>query len=590
MQYSKVNVLDEKFEKKEPVVKMYRGSSEIANNQGTVVGGSLNGVTKIQFNVPLTPANFLDRAPLLKTTWSLDVPFTNDIVAGAGTLIAANAKVVALGQDVTMSAYPFTTNCVGNADVYLNGAQICTYDMSKYAKILLRLADVEKNMNKNTCPSCPELTFAQISDAQLTMSNPQASFNDATNNYIPNGSWAFDSITCPSTDAGGAAITLSGGLAPRGGIAAAASVVYTFTATTYEPLVVPPFDFKGGKDDETAIFAANNLQLNLTLNNQTAFRAFRCQLISLLNVVTGGNGSNVVIGAPTNLRVASCILKYQTMAEPNLPGFRLPTPYSIFHSWDFYSTFLQSNTAFPAADATGTSTVSNITLSNVIAKGMPSLILVWCDKMDSNYAQNQCKYFYPITNLQISLGTKQGMLANYDIADLYRLSKDCGLNQSYLSFIGKAYANSFTLAGAATQSQVPLVGGVICLRPGVSLPLPSQISTNANGSFTFGFQATCNNYVASDNTGGASPQNPYINIMFIYDSWITIDTSNLRCTKHIGMLTPAEIAGIHQKDEVVVDSDVGPAAGEAGGLLHHSMGHAGYSAPNKLSKMIRKRA
>jgi hypothetical protein len=202
MQYQKLNVFDERFLEKEPVVKMYRGASETSRNVASVVGGTINQ-NQVQFNVPIIPSNYVDRYPMLKTTFSFAVNALNNTkTPGANpgdppvnTAITAGNQIIVPGVDVSMAPYPFTTNCISTAEVVLNGTQVCSYDMGKYAKMLLRISEIEENMKHSTCPSCPELTFASIDDAMLTMSNSQSSFNDATNNYIPNGSWSFSTVS-----------------------------------------------------------------------------------------------------------------------------------------------------------------------------------------------------------------------------------------------------------------------------------------------------------------------------------------------------------------------------------------------------------
>ena len=370
MQYDKVNVIDSRLEQDTPLVKMYRGPGEVSRNFSKVVGGVTNN-QQLQFNLPLTASNYFDRSPIVKTVFTQAVVMTNN----TGNDVAEAAAPMVPGVDVTMSAYPFMTNCIGIAEVVANGIPVCSYDMSKHAKMLLKLTEVEQNMKSSTCPSCPENSFAIVGDGQYTMSNSQASYNDATGSYQPNGSWSFSAIT---------------GNAVAGVFANGASRTAILELTTYEPLILPPFNYGAKSSDDSAIFGLNSLLITLNVNQLTAFRCLR----TLPKAV---NGCALVCSSGSAFSITDCQLFYKTFRAPSLKGFKLPSPYSIFHTVNFYSNFVQGTTAYTAINTNTT----GISMQNCVSTGMPSLIILWSDKGDSNYASNQCKYFSPITNKKI---------------------------------------------------------------------------------------------------------------------------------------------------------------------------------------------
>ena len=566
--YEKLNVIDDRLVQHEPVVKMFRGAESSSRMVQTPIGGAVNQ-SQIQFNVNCTPSNYFDRKPMLKTTFIVPVTVTNN----TGANIAGNAdntvKYCVPGTDVTMSAYP-ASNLFGLCDASINGAQVCSYDMGKYSSTLLKLSNVSKNMKKATCPSCPESSFAMLDEALYTLSNPQSNFNDSTSNYVGNGSWTFKDVT--------------GNNIPAGNWAAGATAVVLFTIETYEPLILPPFIWNASDDNSEAIFGMNNLLVTLNINQQSSQRC--CRILSRSVLQAGNNGVTLAFGGNngqggTGVYISGCELHYSTYRAPALIDFKLPSPLSIFHTYNFYNNFIVSPNAFQA----GALATSSFDMRNIVSTGMPSLICLWCDK-GGVYANNTAKYNYPITALKIDLGTNQSMLSNYDITDLFRLSEASGLEQSYLSYVGKAYVTKYSANGTPTANQLPtqLVGGTVVLRPGISFPLPSEVVTSSSGSFTWNFNVTCETINAIDIAAAVRPQ---LNVMMIYDTWVSIDTATLQCSVNKSMLSVPEVLGMSKSEAVTVD-DIKAESG--GALQSHDVvkSGGGFKASGKLASRVRK--
>ena len=79
---------------------------------------------------------------------------------------------------------------------------------------------------------------------------------------------------------------------------------------------------------------------------------------------------------------------------------------------------------------------------------------------------------------------------------------------------------------------------------------------------------------------------PNLNIMMIYDTWVNIDTSTLKCVVEKSFLTVPEVLGMSKSESVPQDE----IKSESGGALA-SYGVAkmsGYKNPTKLSSRVRK--
>ena len=562
--YEKLNVIDDRLVQHEPVVKMYRGSEQSSNLTASPLGGSTVNQSQIQFNINCTPSNYFDRRPMLKTTWSIGVTLTN----GTAGAIAAATVLSVPGTDVTMAAYP-ASNLFGMCDVSINGNQVCTYDMGKYASVITKLSNVSKNMIKSTCPSYPELSFAKVDDARFTLSNSQGNFNDSTIDTIGNGSWTFDNVTNNE--------------APVGNLAQNATQEIIYTITSYEPLILPPFIYDLSSDSSEAIFGMTNLMIMLNVNKANAYRCLRVLPASIKGV-----NYNLSCGAGATVSITQCELLYKTYRAPSIIDFKLPSPVSSFHTYNFYNNFVNAIGQFQAlAGGAIVSKVVDINMTNIVSTGMPSLILLWCDKPQNLYTSSQAKYYYPITKLSMDLGTNQSLLSNYSFEDLYRLSVDSGLEQSYLSYKALAYTIGYDNTGAIVGGGVTakqLVGGPVVLRPGISFPLPAEVCTSSSGSFTWRFTCDCVTSNAEDIT---AVQKPNFNVMMIYDTWVSIDTSTLACSVNKSMLTVPEVLGMSKSESLTI----GDIRDESGGALQsHDVvkSGGGFKASGKLASRVRK--
>lgn len=527
-----INIFDEKLVMKEPVIPIYRGASSaakmIAQPTAALPGGSVP--SQITFNLPLVPSNYFPRYPLLHNKWQYNLTCTNS----TGAQINTGVQIVVPGVDVSLAEYPFLTNALGICEVTINGKSMGAVNMPKIAKKLLTIGEVKNNVKYATCPSAPEL-FASVDDANLTLGNSQATFNDASWDYVPNG--AYPSLTFSTLNA-------------SGNIADAGTQVITVTCETWEPLVgLTPFVWDSQKDDAYSLFAMNNLMVNLNIqpNANKCARALRALSKSVLNQTAGG----VTFAVSGITAITQCELHYFLLRPPASLSYKVPRE-SILHTYQYYWNSYKS----PVAFATGNSEIiaNPINFANYVSTGMPSLMMIWCNN-DGNVALNLNDYNYPITHLDFQLGGTQNILAQYNQYDLYNLSKDAGLQSTLLNFLGQAYGVSYSAAGAPSfpTSFKSLVSGAVVLRPGISFPLPPDIATNSSGSYTFNFNVNCQSSNLK-NAAGAFVDlgiNPVVNVLCIYDAYVSINTDDLKCDIQRCTLMPRDVLDVRGVESVV---------------------------------------
>ncbi len=528
MSYKKINIFDDRLVMKEPFIPSYKGASNISK----VIAKPTNFVqnqapTQITYNITTIPSNNVPRYPVFHNVWSYNLAITNR----TGAAIAAGTVILAQGVDVTMSQYPFVSNIVGNAEVSINGTSMGSVPVNRIAKKLVSIGEVKENVKYATCPSAPEL-YASCTDAALTMGNSQATFNDSTWDSVPNGSYTLSYNIAGLANP--AAINANGDVvAPVGGIANNGVVNVTVVCETWEPLLgITPFIWDSKKDDAYALFAMNNIIINFNLLNSDAkaSRALRCLATSVLN--TANNG---VTFAVAGFNMTNSELHYFLMRPPASLSYKVPRE-SVLHTYQYYY-----NSYSKGAGSFGNPAVmTTIEMDNYVSSGMPTYMLIWADP-NADKALNLNDFNYPIQRLTMEMNGIQNILNLYNQADLFNMSKDAGLQSTYLNFIGKAYGVSFAADGtpAYAQSIKKLCSAPIVVRPGISFPLPEDISTNSSGSFTFKFIAD----VLPTNVAGLADNvsNPRLNVLCVYDAYLSIDTSTLACRIDKCPLLPRDV-------------------------------------------------
>jgi hypothetical protein len=289
------------------------------------------------------------------------------------------------------------------------------------------------------------------------------------------------------------------------------------------------------------------LNLNLLTSDAKASRALRVLSKSVLNPTAGG-----VTFAVTNLQMLKCELHYFLMRPPASLSYKVPKQ-SVIHTYQYYYNSYTNGSLFNDG-ANNLVQNPSLEMKNYVSSGMRSLMLVWVDpNVDKTLNLND--YKYPITNLTMELGGVQNILNLYTAQDLYNMSKDAGLQSTYLNFIGNAYGITFATDGTPSfpQSVKSLASAPIVLRPGISFPLPDDISTNSAGSYTFSFKASFKPTNLTNAAGAFIDLNvqPRLNVLCIYDAFVSINTDDLSCVVTKCPLLPRDVLDVSSRDSVV---------------------------------------
>jgi hypothetical protein len=484
------------------------------------------------------------------------------------------------GTNVCIADYP-VSSLVTTMSCSFNERQIMNYSPSDYKNMLLRLGDHNKVVGEAICPAMIETGFANYRDAYLTRNNPMASYSDADfgSGEIPNGAWgSICTFDAKNTPAAGTAI------------AAGSSFVVTATVKVNEPLLSAPFLFQHlQKNVESSPYYIRNVMINMALNS-VANRFFRVSGTSF--AVPGGGALALTLSSISLTAVNSALLNYFTLSPPLVKGFSMPERSTI-------KTFniVTSNLVGTPFAANATPQTQKLTLSNQSLTGLPRYIVIGCRPAMSAYSLTQATWYYPITNLSVSLGNNQNILATYNQVDLYRASVRNGLKQDFISFSGIGSSVSFTAPGGAGAVSVAAAQPVqtcsspVILEVGTDITLPFDVVNGSQGNFNFTFQVTCTN-TESAAVPAANPvvyapgygtNTPNLFFMAVYDTYFSTKSKDLMSTISTSLISPSLALDVK---ESVQESEVPQSSeSEVGGALHR-MKSAGYASNISKSQAV----
>lgn len=568
MEISKINVVDTRLVNSNPQIEMIRGPASMSKNIASI-SGNVN-TQSWQFNIPInTEGTAVDLRVYAHVVASFDIVLANK---SGGTITIGDSPVSILqaGGNISLGPLPLNSLFSAGTSVNFNEKQIMTYDPSNFGDMVYRMYDVKKLNEELTCPSYPELSFAQYTDAYLTTANPCGSYADSSPFAgVNNGSFA---ITFGANNT----------LADSATWANNATQTVTATVEFWEPLNIAPFEL--GQKSVNCPYYIRNMLINLVIGSCNRVFRFGTSAVQNMSIVPSG-GSGLVVQSVNFSSLASpaittCELHYMTLTPPLLSGFSLPEQ-SIIHTHNILTNSIVGS-AFSASIKS-----QQITLSNQNSNGCPRFMILACKRQNTAYDFTSASWYYPITNLVISEGNNQNLLASLNQVDLYNINRRNGSKQDWVSFTGTANSVSFGVDGTANAvAPVQACSGPVILELGKDISLPFNVVNGSSGNFVFNITATCQN---SELVGGVAKYNtPTLYVAFIYDSYFTTDGKTKLSDLKQSFLTSAEVMGdAPNKEESEVVKDPNELTGGALHKMNNSKGRPhNLSSRSALSRRI----
>ena len=572
-QFEKENVLDARLVNEGAKVEMVRGSASTSKNTIQVSGGSPN-TSAFQWNVPITSSGLaLDTFFYGEYQLTFDISIANTGVAAIST---GAGPFLRPGVNFSMAPYP-VSSLMGNSSISINEQQIMAYDVGQYRELLLRMTDTQKLNPDQFCPSLVESSYAHYADAYLTNSNASSSFADHIlgTGIIPNGAFPIINAPVPAT---GGYISNAGGVA----MADNGSGIIRVIVNVSEPLLIAPCSWDRLKDsDGPCPFYVRTLNITCPIN-VNANRFFRFNESFALD--TTANTARINVTGVSLVSCSNALLHYTTLQPALLEGYSLPM-LSVHHTMDIVTNNVISPTAFAA---TRLATVP-VSLTNQNVTGMPRYIVIGAKKdaratptigavAGSGYSYSDASWFFPISNLVVSLGNEQNIMATYSQQDLFAMSRKNGLKCDYVTFTG--LSQTLGTVGAFPNSSVPVQ---LCSSPIIidvrDLKLPYNIVNGSSGNFVFNFTATIQNTETTNNGATWGTSSPMLAVAFLYDSYICTDASTLMTVVKRSFLSPTDPL---EPAQIKSEAEVAPDGAVVGGAIHRM--RASHAGPTNLSK------
>lgn len=613
-----------------------KGGSNMTCSQYQAISQSPSSVT---FNIQVpSQETVISRNALVRTTLTFTVQAKYNAAYDAG-VGGAGYPMLDYGQQDAFAAFPFN-QCVNSVQWTINNNTV-SQNTREILPTLLRIHDKRWLSRYNGMTPTMYDTYGSYNDAVGANNNPLGNWQNSAsldNDLIPRGCF-------PARFYYYAGTTLTLGV-PSLTAAAPTQTCYIDINVT-EPVLVSPWTFAG--DDSCGMYGIQNLNAiyNLTSVANTAFRMANTD--SRFTAVNGGASSTAPIVTLFAVNNTQLLLQYLTPHPSDLMPSRNCLPYYELPRYltsnlpalgratsNMFITQNLAQTAPVAIANTATSSsgpapVYNTTSdawnlyngglpSFIGANGLPASVSLVSQSLQLNqipdkiyitvgYPQTSptktCAFtdsFASIANISINWNNSSGLLSSATQQDLWRMSVENGINQSWQEFQGytagiitpKAVTyTALNNAGAAavpitipagTPTYIQTCGSVLCLEFGKDIELKDDYyAPGSLGNFQLQFNL------------GVYNTSPLYDISTGYVIQTIIQNSGVFslergvASSYLGILTKSDVLEA-SRDKPYAYSDairmVGGAAGASSGFFKRLMGTMGRIAPKMLHEGI----
>jgi hypothetical protein len=549
----KLAVFDSRIVQSRPKYAVEKGALSLTNAPFNAIAATSSQHT---YNIYVPSENvYVDRA----VEWSSVV-----YMSMSATLTSQPPQTTPIaqwGRDVALCAFPLNSLCSTlTATINDTTSVINSQDVLKE---VLRLTDYKKNRLQRTCPTMLD-KYANYNDCAGAVNNPLAGYESQTDySETPNGAFLNVIYTDPQGNplpapsvggtvqppafAGANYISLNGSPCvpfnwaagdtyPAGSLivsagqiwlsvaavvgTAPASPAWTLLGTVVSPtnyqlyfrwgstekLVLSPFVFSDCHEWDTGLFGINNIQL--IMNLQTPRRLIRNtgKFGCLIDGTTVQYNATSSSGSFSNSRV-NCQFLTPSLDVPLPP--KSVVPYMEFPR---YITAYQGS-PIPAG------AVAQIQSQTITLPQIPDLFIIYVKPNPTSLTPRDGDYYFPVASsadgvtapLTINFDNFSGLLSSQTTEQLYAMSVKNGLDMDWNAWVGEAHMGSALQQGSlgggnqnfggGACGRVPLVGGLLVLKPSQDITLQTGQAPSLVGNFTFQFNLQIKNTSAVAQSG-----------------------------------------------------------------------------------------
>ena len=502
----KLAVYDSRIVQERPRYGITKGGLSVSNSPFKSIAASSS---QMSFNVNVPSLNcFLSREVQWTSECDLQVSVTVDNSQYAVAPVDANTpQVLSIGKNVSLCAFPLHS-CVSTMTATINDTT-SVINTSDVLLELLRMVNQKKNRLQRTTPTMLD-KYAVYNETGTAANNPISNYNSASDyDNMPNG--AFWDVVF--TDAAGGVLSGNGvyaegtgqfirfvnGIPVLGGQGAAGDAGALKTSYTLfvrfratEKLVLSPFIFSEECGDEVGLFGVNNIQFVMNFKQPSKL----LRLISNYPLPTDAGATRAIsnityrTSAPWNDATVNCLF-----ITPSL-DLRLP-PKSVVP----YLEYPRYLTSFPSQTIVNGGTFQAQS-NTIVLPQIPDMLIIYAKATTRNAVSVDTPvfgdFYLPPSKISINFDNYSGLLSSHTTEQLYNASVDAGLEMDWNSWNGRGYGSPL----ASPQSgRISAVGGFLCLRFGIDIPLQASQAAGVIGNYTLQYNVDIRNTSGADIQG-----------------------------------------------------------------------------------------
>lgn len=590
----KMAVFDDRIVQSRPRYAVEKGALSVTNSPFNAIAANTSQHT---YNVLVPSENiFIDRA----VDWTSTAFMRGFLVGNIAVNVAINAGAVPLvpiGDTASLCAFPLQamtttmTATINDTTVTINSQDVLPQ--------VLRMTDMRKNRLVRQCPTMLD-RYQRYSTSAANQ--PTRGYDFAFNSdLVPNGAFSgFEFTTADGTPLA-AAVAANAGVyydpisgwvattanpipcvptaaqdaanpvpaqrwALQGGTLNFQIPIY-FRFTSTEKLVLSPFVFSDVHEWDTGLFGCQNIQLVMNFGASQVQRILRYGAVPVSGLA-GGLATTLTLGdlqlntAPPTGAFTNSRVNIQFLT----PSLDVPLPPKSVVPYMEYPRYISSQLDAFQPGESRTYNSQTITLPQI-----PDLLIIYA-KPASGYTYpagttpaarvgqgdpNQCDYMFPIENISLNFDNFAGLLSSHTAQQLYKMSVHNGLEQDWQAWSGSAWVG-------AQNALVPLVGGMLVLKPGRDIVLQAGQAPSLVGNFVLQFNLRLRN-------NSNAIQQPQIYVITANSGFFETIKGSSRVIK--GVLTEQDIISA----PVAPGGTSGALRRAVGAGVHGSMGNALHS-------------
>lgn len=488
----KLAVFDDRIVQSRPKFAVEKGALSVTNAPFNAIAVNTSQHT---YNVLVPSENiFIDRAVDWTSTCFLQVDVT------ANKAIAVGDPIFVPGRDFALSAFPLQsltttlTATINDTTVTINSNDVLPQ--------VLRMTDYKKNRTIRTCPTQLD-KYTNYELAANSINSPINGYDVAMNvDEVPNGAFAglfFTSANgtrltgVESQAASGAFLgwTAVNGI-PCPTVAAAAGdqfrLYVAFKST--EKLVLSPFVFSDSHEWDCGLFGCQNIQL--VMNLQAPSRVLRSVSSVAAGVANAASAADSGInygGVSYNANAQNGGFGTSTVNLQFLtPSLDISLPPKSVVPYMEFPRYITSNLN------SGNGASQQLQSQTIVLPVIPDLLMIWVrpqvysgDLTTATASSTQWgDFMLPIQNISVNFDNFAGLLSAHTQPQLYKMSVNNGLELDWAQWSGRAGPTQTALNNAG----LPLVGGMLVLKPGRDVVLQAGQASGLVGNFVLQFNLT----------------------------------------------------------------------------------------------------